>query len=331
METFYLISGLLVLLVTTFDFFYTTLSGSGASFLSRLFSSLAHKIPLLLNKLMGRKAFAFSGLLVNLTVLTAWALLFWLGLFLVFSYDPEAITNSRQQTATTVERLYFTGYVLSTLGMGNFKPVTPFFEVLTSLFSFFGFVFFTTSMTYLVSVFSALVNKRSLALAIRTNGKNPADFVKSWMRQDSSYCHQQISALEEMVNRHIVNHQAYPVLHYYNNPETESSLSINLAVLDEAMSLLLLGSKEAIMQEELQSLRNSVSLFLQHLEKRYGHQSESGKQLPHIDWHRLTLPESLQVQNPPDSELQSRRKTLHSLLKSEGFSWKDVYPEAARS
>ncbi|NJW55782.1 ion channel, partial [Salinimicrobium oceani] len=97
------------------------------------------------SKFFGRKVFDYSGMIVNLAVLFVWILLVWLGLFLVYSYDPSAITNSDSRPANWVERLYYTGYVLSTLGLGNFKPTTPFFEILTSVFSFFGFIFFTSS------------------------------------------------------------------------------------------------------------------------------------------------------------------------------------------
>lgn len=149
-------------------------------------------------------------MLVNLAVLVVWLLLVWLGLFLVFSFHPEAIVNSKGSTASAVERLYFTGYVLSTLGVGNFQPITPFFEILTSLFSFFGFVFFTTSMTYHVSISSAVINKRSLALAIRDLGTSPDEVFIHLHNMDTSFCYQQLSNLQHMIDKHSTYYQAYP-------------------------------------------------------------------------------------------------------------------------
>src|SRR5690606_21164350 len=110
-----------------------------------------------------------------LKVLSVWIILVWVGLFLVFTSNPEAIVNSDGIAANLWERLYFTGYVLSTLGMGNFYPTSPFFEILTSFFSFFGFIFFTSSITYFLSVSSALVKKRLLAKTINNLGKSPVD------------------------------------------------------------------------------------------------------------------------------------------------------------
>lgn len=326
-ESIFLVFGFLLLLVVGYDFFYTTLSGSGAAFLSRIFSALAHKLQLALSKIFGRKIFSLSGMLVNLFVLAIWVLLVWLGLFLVFSSNPEAIVNSNGRMASSVERLYFTGYILSTLGVGNFKPTTPFFELLTSLFSFFGFIFFTTSMTYLVSVSSAVMHKRSLALAIRDLGKNPAEVVKCLLGFDLSFCYTQILALKKMIDRHSVNHQAYPVLHHYNNPDVGSSLNLNIAILDEAVTILL-SSHQKPLSKELAPLRKSLSSFLQHIEEKYGISTEK-EMLVQIDWACLSLPgDFFSEKLEEDPEVLHRRKVLASLLKGEGLSWHDVYTES---
>ena len=329
-ENIYLILGLFLLGTVSYDFFYTTLSGSGAAFLSRSFSALAHKLQLALSSIFGRRAFSLSGMLVNLIVLAMWVLLVWLGLFLVFSYNPEAIVDSSGKIASAVERLYFTGYVLSTLGIGNFKPTTPFFELLTSLFSFFGFVFFTTSMTYLISVSSAVMHKRSLALAIGNLGKTPAEVVRSLIEQDISFSYQQLSTFEQMISRHTVNHQAYPVLHYYNNPDVASSLSVNISVLDEAVSMLHYSSKK-LLNKELQPLRNSLDQFLHHVEEKYGNIVDTDD-IPNVEWFNLDLPDGiLQQELKKSPNLITRRKVLGGLLQGEGFSWHNVYPEHALS
>ncbi|MEX2336810.1 MAG: ion channel [Fulvivirga sp.] len=254
-----------------------------------------------------------------------WLLLMWLGLFLAFSSNPDAIVNSKGESASSIERLYFTGYVLSTLGIGNFKPITPFFELLTSLFSFFGFVFFTTSMTYLISVSSAIVHKRSLALTIRTLGENPAELVRHLFGQDRPFSSQQISDLRQMICRHTVNHQAYPVLHYYNNPDIASSLSINLTVLDEAVNILRYSTMKPL-HKELQPLNNALDQFLQHVKKKYGAFAEA-EDIPKINWLDLDLPDGIVQQEFEDhTALVSRRKILGALLQGEGFSWHDIYP-----
>lgn len=53
---------------------------------------------------------------------------FWVGLYLVFAYNPEGVVDSSGKVASEVERFYFTGYVISPLGLGNFKPITLLFD-----------------------------------------------------------------------------------------------------------------------------------------------------------------------------------------------------------
>lgn len=321
-EIISLIAGTALLLIVLFDFFYTTLSASGAAFLTKPLSLGVHKLMLKLEKPFGRKVLGMTGMMVNLVVLTMWLLLIWLGLFLVFSFNPDAIVNNQQQTASAIERLYFTGYVLSTLGLGNYQPSTPFFEILTSLFSFFGFVFFTTTMTYLLSVSSAVVHKRSLALSIRDLGKNPAQIVHRMLKMDSSFSYQQIGNLQQMINRHSTYYLAFPVLHFYNDSEDANSLSINIASLDEALSIMLNSSKSTPLHEELQLLRDSMDHFLAHLHSRFGRKASEHAA---INWYELQLPDSiLQEGFSENPDLTDRRKILTALLQNENRKWQDV-------
>lgn len=323
-ELLYLIGGLVILILTFCDFFYTTLSGSGAAFLSKNCALFTHKVMLLLEKKLGKSIFKISGLVVNLTVLSLWVLLVWLGLFLVFSFDPDAIVNNQKQAASATERLYFTGYVLSTLGVGNFQPTTPLFEILTSLFSFYGFVFFSTSMTYLLSVSSAVVQKRSLASSIRNLGENPVEIVKRFQKMDTSFCYQQIGNLQQLINQFSTYYQSYPVLHFYHNDDDTVSAGINIVKLDESVSIMLNNSEFEPIQEELQALRNSLNQFLNHIKSRYGHKADKD---PDIKWNQSQIPEAILKEGfSEDQTLSERRKILTGLLQNENRSWNDVYP-----
>ena len=319
-ETLYLILGALLLAVIICDFFYTTLSGSGSGFISRFVYLLSHKLLQLGVKLSGRKIYSISGVLVNLMLLFVWVSAVWFGLFLIFSSDPAAITNDMSRPADTVERLYFTGYTLSTLGMGNFNPTSPLFELLTSVFSFFGFIFFTTTMTYLISVSSAVIHKRTLALYIHNLGETPEKILNDLLEKDPAYCYQIFSSLQQMIDRHSVNHQAYPVLHYYGNADPASSFGLNLPILDEAVRLLLQNQLANELNAELQPLRRSLTRYLRHMEKKYARtlHRENDSNLPgpgEVPHWAL----------PDEPAFKERRKILGGLLRSESFGWKDVY------
>ena len=317
-ETVYLILGIGILLLLIYDFFYTTLSGSGAGPVSKNIAMLSHKVIQAMVKIFGRGVYSYSGLFVNLKILSVWIMMVWVGLFLVYSSNPAAIVNSDGIVANLWERLYFTGYVLSTLGMGNFYPTSAFFEILTSFFSFFGFIFFTTSITYFLSVSSALVRKRLLAKTINNLGKTPVDIANSLRSFDNSYTLQQLKALQEMVDEHAVNHQAYPVIHYYSHPEPDVCLSINLTRLDEAVSILLGSEVEVDFKKEMVPMRAALTNLLTHIYKNFS------RQIPSAEALQKNLSLSYTVTGLDVDVLEYRRRILDSLLTNEGFSWKEV-------
>lgn len=318
-ENLYLGIGIIILLITIYDFFYTTLSGSGAGFISEYISIISDKIIQLSVKSFGRGIYRIHGLFVNLTVLAVWIVLIWFGLFLVFSWNPEAITNSDGRPAGLLERLYFTGYILSTLGIGNFKPTSGVFEMATAVFSFFGFVFFTSSMTYFISVSSALVNKRTLAKSIYNLGTSPKEISSKFLALDSSYSYQQLNSLQEMIDKHLVNHHAYPVIHFYTEPKPMNCLSLNLTRLDEALSVLIVSDEAGELQEEMEPARSSITYFLNYLEESFSNSLPAvnnpidGKNFPYKGG-------GLKNEN-----LENRRRILERLFKSEGFTWEDVF------
>ncbi len=317
-----LVSGVLLLLIIIADFFYTTLSGSGAAFITRFMYRVGHKVIHFAAGVGGRNVFRISGLVINLLLVSTWVVIVWLGLFLVYSYQPSFIVDSAGRIADGIERLYFTGYVLSTLGVGNFFPTSPFFELATSVFSFFGFVFFTTTMTYLISVSSAVVHKRTLALYIHNLGQTPEELLRNILEKDPSYSYQVFSSLQQMIDRHSVYHQAYPVLHYYGNADVASSFSLNLTILDEAVSLLLRNQQADELYTELQPLRRSLTSFLLHMEEKYRHTLYSE------DAAERNLPKAGEIPHralPDEPAFKQRRQVLGGLLRSEHFGWNDVY------
>lgn len=317
-----LISGLILLVLVMYDFFFTTLSGSGAGFISKPIASLSYRATRLSSKFFGRTAFDYSGMIVNLGVLFVWIILVWFGLFLVYSYDPSGITNSDSRPASLVERLYYTGYVLSTLGLGNFKPVTPFFEIITSLFSFFGFIFFTSSMTYLISVSSAVIRKRTLSRSIFNLGKNPAEVAEKLRRVNSSYKDQQVLSLQEKIDNHLVSHQAYPVVHFFSHSNSDNCFSTNFVRLDEALSIILDPENDKETEagkEELYLLRSTMTHLLIHLHENFS------ASLPKAEIRtRNKSVRPVKVTQEQLSIPEHRRELLSSLLRNEGFSWQSI-------
>lgn len=321
MDMLILSLGLLLLILIIYDFFFTTLSGSGAGFISKNVTSLTYRGLRFFSDATKRKVFKFSGMIVNLSVLLVWIIIVWTGLFLVYSYNPDAITNSNFRPANWIERLYYTGYVLSTLGMGNFKPVSPFYEIMTGIFSFFGFIFFTSSMTYLISVSSAVIRKRSLSRNIANLGKSPVKITQTVKNLSPSYKNQLLLSLQEQIDNHAVSHQAYPVVHFFSHENSNNCFSLNFTRLDEALSILLNNDQQIERNQiEMKLLRDTMTNLLGHLRSNFSNS------LPNLK--NDSIKENIRKKdfyNQLDlNELNQRRQLLTALLQNEGLNWNAV-------
>jgi len=319
----YLLLGIILLGVGFFDFFYTTLSASNSSFIPSIVSKIVHQIILAAEKIVGRGVFALSGLVLNLTIILVWIIIIWTGLYFLFTYDAEAIINSEGVVASTTERLYYTGYVLSTLGNGDFYPKSSFTQVITSSFSFFGFIFFTTAMTYLISVYSAVINKRQLSLAILNLGNSPEEVIRRLHSAQPSFVYAQINALQEKIDLVNEHYKAFPLIHYYHNVEINTSFSLNIVKLDEALTIML--SKQASPHyREFSFLKKSMDSLLNRFDEFHNIPKLKNPK-EEVDWGYLgkSIGDETKLTQKPD--IVYRRKILTSMLFHEDLKWEHVY------
>lgn len=323
-EIIYLIIGIVLLSVGFFDFFYTTLSASNSSFITSAVSRIGHSIILFAEKKFGRKVFSLSGLILNLTIILVWILIIWAGLYFLFTYDSVSIVNSDGDIASTSDRLYFTGYVLSTLGNGDFYPISTYTQLISSSFSFFGFIFFTTAMTYLISVYTAVINKRHLSLAILNLGNSPEEVIRMLHSAQPSFIYTQINSLQEKIDLVNEHYQAFPLIHYYHNVKINSSFSLNIAKLDEALTIMLSKSTSPH-HREMYFLKKSMDSLLERFDEFHNIPTltEPSNQ---VNWDYLGHfldKDSKNLADKPD--IMYRRKILTSMLLHEDLEWKHVY------
>jgi len=323
-DLIYLLTGLILLAIGFFDFFYTTLSASNSSFITSTVSRIGHSIILFAEKKIGRKVFSLSGLVLNLTIILVWILIIWAGLYFLFTYDAGSIINSDGDMASTSERLYFTGYVLSTLGNGDFYPVSTYTQLISSSFSFFGFIFFTTAMTYLISVYTAVINKRHLSLAILNLGNSPEAVIRMLHSAQPSFIYTQINALQEKIDLVNEHYQAFPLIHYYHNVEINSSFSLNIAKLDEALTIMLSKSTSPH-YKELYFLKKSMDSLLKRFDE-FHNIPELQEPDKEVNWDYLGKSlekDTKELAEKPD--IVNRRKVLTSMLLHEDLKWAHVY------
>ncbi|MDP8993707.1 MAG: potassium channel family protein [Pseudomonadota bacterium] len=110
------------------------------------------------------KFLSFAGPAMLVLTVAVWAILLFLGSGLIAW--PELGTGLRATQGATptdfLTALYYGGYSLTTLGTGDIVPTTGAMKVLMVLQALVGFSFVTLTLTYFISVYSALLRRNKL-------------------------------------------------------------------------------------------------------------------------------------------------------------------------
>lgn len=318
MQIILIIAGITILVFNFADFFHTTLSGNGfgkiSAFVNKGLSSLILK-----NK--NKALFKYSGLVHVLVTTGVWVLLLLLGIYLIYISEGEMVVNTKTGVpATYLERFYFMCYVVSTLGNGDFVPGNSLNRIFTGIFSFSGFILFTTALTYFLSVVKAVLQKKQLALYISSMGTDVEHlYVYLSVENNSQLLEENAHQLRKMI---IVASSAYiffPVVQYFLTDEKRASTELQLARLHEV--LLVLQNNFAANSDSykrIHSLRKSISYYLDlGLEDQ-----EDYEHKPHKIAHERLVWDKLGQSCPLDSEMDH---SLHAALQGAGWDWKDVY------
>jgi hypothetical protein len=329
MHEFYLILGITIVIIIAFDFFYTTVSINGAGLLARYVSSGIAAIFLWINrKTQNRWLFQFSGMIHILALVTLWLAFLWMGFFLLLMGDPNSVIHPASGAVSdTTDKIYFSGYTLSTLGNGEYVPGDGIWQIVVAGFSFAGFIFITTAMSYLISLTSAVIHKKNLSLFISNLGETPEKIVNNTFNGDDfKQLEKIVPELQQMINKHNQNHFAHPGVHYFYSRSRSESLAINISNLDEALTIIHHHvDKSGRWNQQLRPLRDAISKFLDTIQHHFAatHKLDLKDSLPlnYLQSSEIPLVESAEI----SQAVQERRALLAGLLRSTGWSWSDIY------
>ncbi|MDF9799203.1 hypothetical protein OKW21_004466 [Catalinimonas alkaloidigena] len=328
--------GLCIILITAHDFFYTTLSSNGAGIITHKVTKAIWSLFLNVSKLRSnRSVLKFSGITIMLFLFSMWIMLLWIGLFVMLvSEEISVVTSSKGLSASLLDKFYYSGYVLSTMGNGDFKPGAEFWQVITAIFSFAGFIFITTGISYIISVSSAIINKRTLSLTISNLGNTPQQILlRTWNGNDFSRLLNYVPQLQQQINRHVQNHMAFPILHFFHTGRKKDAIAVNITNLDEALSIVLLfGEPDKTNQgltDGLHPLRDALYFYLASLKGPFIQATDGEQDFPNLSsLEGMPIKPSIsgdEIKNNYDP-LKQRRMLLSGLLQNGGWNWKDIYP-----
>jgi hypothetical protein len=234
--------GLLVVCAGLFDATWTTVAtGSGAGPISgRLAGWLWQGALALHRRRPSHRGLAAAGVAIVVAVFVTWVALVLGGWALVFASTDSAVRSAESgRSADLLERLYFTGYTVFTLGNGEFRPGSGAWQLLTVAATATGLVLVTLAITFLVPLAGAAAGRRQLGSTIASLGTGPHEIViGAWTGAGFGTLSQHLVALTSLVHATRQEHLTYPMLHYFHSRAPADAAAVGVTHLGQALQLL---------------------------------------------------------------------------------------------
>ena len=336
MNYFLFFLGLLISILVVLDIMFTTLAPRGTGFITeRLRSGLWSFFHWLSKGRGSNKLLNYAGMFTVSSWLLGWIVTFWAGNALMYVADYDSVLHGNTRvTATAVEKVYYVGYVISTMGLGDLQPNGEGWKVYTSIISFSGFIIITLGITYLVPVLSAEMKKRQVSTYIHSLGTSPEDILlNAWDGKDFNRLSKHFTTLTEYVMEQAQNHVAYPVLHNFHSHLRREALAINLVSLDEALTIMMLYLPDSAKphKQEIYPLRFAITDFLATLVSAFIKPSgnEPGPlMIKKLTEYGISLKQHNQDVEFKLKKLRFRRLLLLGMLENDGWHWGNIYMES---
>ena len=312
------------------DILKTTLSLQGGGWFTGKFAHLFWNFIL---KLSGRnghsKLLAKAGYLLLIAIIIIWVVTLYSSLvFLLFSSPNSVINGTTKLPANTWEKIYYAGYVLSTLGLGDFIASTNVWRLVTNLYGLTGLVLITMSVTYFIPVLSAVIKKRKLGINLSTLGNSPQKILlNAWNGENFNSLIDQLQTMSSDILEHNQNHRAYPVIHYFHNSKKKYAIVLQLARLNEAVFMLQhnLCSKYKIPENNLAAVATALNNYVEVIQE-VSHLSIQNKDQPlNVKSNELEAQVFFKESSEYTSQMLHNRLVFLKLIQKDGWVWNDIF------
>lgn len=323
-------AGGVLLAVAFLDAFTTTLIVSaGGGPLTRRLTGLVWRGLLRVHRRDSESTLlSVAGTVLLVATVLTWVALLWAGWTLILLGGDAIVDATTEVPASGADIVYYAGFTVFTLGVGDYVAATAPWRVATAAASFSGLFLITLAITYLVSVVSAVVARRAIAIQINALGVTAEDIaVRGWAGDAfSSAFIQQLGALNSQLATSAEQHLAYPVLHYFHSRHPAISTPRAVAALDEAMLLLSAAVAPAARPDisAVDPMRRVVDRYLNAVAATSA--TPHGADPPPPPDLQVLAAAGIPVVSQPDFHQQiaqqaDRRRRLHQLVSSDGWSW----------
>ena len=336
MNYFLFFTGLIIVVLVILDIMFTTLAPRGTGFITERLRSWIWDFFHWLSKGRGEsKLLNYAGMFTVTAWLLGWIVVFWAGNAMMFIADYDSVMEGGTKiNATSIDKAYFTGYVLSTMGLGDFRPNGDGWKIYTAVISFSGFIIITIGITYLVPVLSAEMEKRKTSIYIHSLGVSPEDILlNAWNGENFNRLSQHFTSLTNELMTQAQNHVAYPVLHNFHSHMRREALAINLVALDEALSVMMLYLPDSVQphKQDIYPLRFAITDYLATLGSAFIKPSGNlpgPLKIGELKKYGIPLKQHNQETEMKLKKLYFRRKLMLGMLENDGWHWGDIYMES---
>ncbi|KAI9089394.1 hypothetical protein DFS34DRAFT_415627 [Phlyctochytrium arcticum] len=333
--------GVFIIILTLHDVFYTTLSihrtGPLTKLLTRAMTGLSHMVNRFCRwRLLAHHLMRVFGLLTLVLTIIMWFILLWMGFSFLFTWQENAILNDADgRNATVGEVIYFTGFCLFTVGMGDFRPNPDIliFQLLTDVCAGIGYLMVSLASTYVFLAVEASSSSRALATKLSWMGGTPKDILKaSWDGETFKGLDMLLVGQLQALCGEAQKHNVYPLLFNIHNLEDMSFAPPRIAALDEVLTILFWGVPPEKRPDQLTlvAMRNAITLSLDSF-CRLNVLKRKAKEPPLPDMEEyaaLGLPvvsnEAFQNSIARNRSLADRRAKLRVMIEVAGRCWDDV-------
>ncbi|MDP9476032.1 MAG: potassium channel family protein [Actinomycetota bacterium] len=320
--------GVLLILAALVDVLWTTLWPEGAA--GPLTACLSSRLWGIARSYAGprrnHRVLSLAGPFILIVTVFIWIVMLVAGWALFFDAQPSAVLDVRtREPADLSGRIWFVLYTLFTLGNGDYVPNGDAYQLAAGLTVATGMFLITLAVTYLLSVVSAVAQKRSFASQVSALGNSPEEVVlAAWDSEGFGDLAPQLVSLTSALGLLAEQHQAYPILHYYHPTSESKATGMAVTVFDEALTIFEHGIEESYRPKPaaLKPARGSVSSYLTTLRSAFITAADRSSPPPDLTrLRKVGVPVVSDEQFAAAlEELSHRRRLLLGLLVRDGWS-----------
>lgn len=237
MNDFILVVGVLLLALVWWDSFVTVFSMDGAGPVTNFWTRVLWKGLLTLHERIScHWLLSMAGPLILVLTILVWCFAHAVAWTMIFISRPGSVVDdARGLVATPMETLYFVGTTVSSLGYGDFTPAAPPWTWLSNVACFSATIILTVSLSYVLAVLSAALEKHVFAQSVFGLGKDIESFIRNAsLGNPNDSLKDYVVRLSSALDAHSHRHLTYPILLFFHSRSLHNSTPRAVLLMSDA-------------------------------------------------------------------------------------------------